>query len=252
MKHRHQVEKLAKFLTYVLGRQPDEFGLVPNTKGYVKIKDLMKALNEEAGWRHVRKSHIHEVLCTAALQSLEAEGNQIRAVDRTHLILPEYAQGTPKLLYHPVRRRGYAVILEKGIRAGHGDPRIVLAREISMAERLGRRIDPAPVILTVNTDHLKSTGAALFCFGNQLLLTDTLPIGSFSGPPLPEKRDPGKMSDTPVAPARPKTPGSYFIDISSASSPPKNASKRTEKQKNRWKRDRKHKSRTGDGRWPGK
>ena len=61
MKHSRQVDKLEKLLTYILGRRPDEFGLVPGPDGYVKIKDLLKALSEEPGWRHVRRSHLREV-----------------------------------------------------------------------------------------------------------------------------------------------------------------------------------------------
>ena len=40
-------KQLAKFLNYVLGRRPDEFGLVTDKEGFVKIKDLIKATSEE-------------------------------------------------------------------------------------------------------------------------------------------------------------------------------------------------------------
>jgi hypothetical protein len=47
MKHSLAVDKLAKMLFYMLGRHPEEFCLLPDENGYVKIKDLMKALGEE-------------------------------------------------------------------------------------------------------------------------------------------------------------------------------------------------------------
>ena len=47
MKHRQNVDKLSKLLVYILGRHPDEFGLLPGENGYVKIKELMKSLGEE-------------------------------------------------------------------------------------------------------------------------------------------------------------------------------------------------------------
>ena len=59
MQQKH-TQKLAKFLDYVLGRNPDEFGLVPDEQGYVKIKELLKALNQEEGWRHLRLANINE------------------------------------------------------------------------------------------------------------------------------------------------------------------------------------------------
>jgi len=43
-------QNLAKMLAYVLGRRPDEFGLIPDAEGFVRIKDLLKALHEEEGW----------------------------------------------------------------------------------------------------------------------------------------------------------------------------------------------------------
>jgi putative RNA 2'-phosphotransferase len=36
-------------LSYVLGRRPDEFGLVPDADGFVRLKDLLKALHEALG-----------------------------------------------------------------------------------------------------------------------------------------------------------------------------------------------------------
>ena len=47
-----QIEQFAKFTTYVLGHHPDEFGLVIDDNGYVKIKEFIQAVNETDGWRH--------------------------------------------------------------------------------------------------------------------------------------------------------------------------------------------------------
>ena len=40
MSQQRSPKQLAKFLNYVLGRRPDEFGLVMDKDGFVKIKDL--------------------------------------------------------------------------------------------------------------------------------------------------------------------------------------------------------------------
>ena len=37
-------QKLAKFIAYILGHKPDEFGLVLEKDGFVKIKEFLKAL----------------------------------------------------------------------------------------------------------------------------------------------------------------------------------------------------------------
>ncbi|MFO7539124.1 MAG: RNA 2'-phosphotransferase [Chloroflexota bacterium] len=241
MKSSFFINQLAKFLAYVLGRQPDEFGLIPDKQGYVSIKDLMKVLAEEPGWRHVRFNHIREVMHTTRAPSVEMDNNRIRAVDRSHLVAPVIAEGLPKLLYCPVRRRAYPLLQEKGQLPAAWN-RILLADDLAMAQRLGRRIDPSPVILTVNGDQARRKGATIWRFGKRLFILDGLPAGSFSGPPLPKTRTERRPARIPDGPVAPKTPGSYFIDLSSGPGSPKiRTSKGAPRHKNEWKRDRRRK-----------
>ncbi|MBW1849659.1 MAG: RNA 2'-phosphotransferase [Deltaproteobacteria bacterium] len=76
---------LAKFLLYVLGRRPDEFGLVTDPDGFVKIKELLKAVNEEEGWGYVRIGHLDEVVITVSDAFIEIEGDSIRAINQDSL-----------------------------------------------------------------------------------------------------------------------------------------------------------------------
>lgn len=242
MKHRHSVNKLAKFLSYLLGRRPDEFGLCPDENGYVKIKDLLKALAEEAGWRHVRQTHIREVLYTASSPPIEIAGGLIRAADRSRLPVPIPAETFPKLLYCPVRQRAYPVVHANGLEPVGQSPRIVLASERPMAERMGRRMDASPVVLTVHTSQLAGSGITLRQFGKRLFTIDRLPVDCFSGPPLPPKPPEYGRAKTEPAPASPKTPGSYLLDadrVLANEKRPKGARKR----KIEWKRERTLKNR---------
>ena len=244
MKHRHIVEKLSKMLVYILGRQPDEFALIPDAQGYVKIKDLMKALGEEPGWRHVRSGHIREVIYTSGSPAVEIEDNRIRAVDRSRLLRPEVAAVFPKVLYHPVRQRAYPIVMEKGLQSDASGRRIMLTGEMALAQRIGRRIDPAPVILTIHWESARKNGATLWRFGKQLFLSDRLPAGSLSGPPLPKNRPEPKKAETPKPTGLPKTPGGFTLDLTvdplTRNRPPKGSRQR----KNEWKRDRKRRNRS--------
>jgi putative RNA 2'-phosphotransferase len=247
MKHSHAIDNLSKFLAYMLGRNPDEFGLVPDRQGYVKIKDLVKALGEEPGWRHARANHIREVIYTSRSAPVEMEGNLIRAVDRTHLISPQPADDPPKLLYHPIRRRAYPALAEKGLPLTPSARRIILADDMALAQRMGRRIDAAPVILTVNSHNALKNGATLWRFGNCLYLSDCLPPGSFSGPPLPKNLPQPKKAEEPGTPTGPKTPGSYLLDPTMTTVKADRTQKGARRRKNEWKRERKRKQR--DDRW---
>lgn len=243
MKHSQGAAKLSKFLAYILGRHPDEFGLLPDEHGYVKIKDLMKVLAEEPGWRHVRLNQVSEVVHRARSATIEMDKDRIRAVDRTHLFLPEIPETVPKLLYYPLRQRAYPLVLEKGLRApAHGN-RLVLADNLQLASRLGKRIDPAAVILTVNTSQAYKHGATIWCFGQHMFLFDCLPLGCFSGPPLPKNRPPLKKAALPDPETLPKTPGSYLIGLTDEPLKESRAAKGRRGRKNEWKRERKKRSR---------
>jgi putative RNA 2'-phosphotransferase len=241
MRHRQSIDKLSKLLAYILGRQPDEFGLLPDEKGFVKIKDLMKSLGEEPGWRHVRLNHIREAIYSTGSPTVEMEKGLIRAKDRSHLFLPEIPETFPKLLYHAVRQRAYPVLLEKGLPPAKSGNRIILANDAAMARRLGRRIDPSPVILTVNSKNARDKGAMLWRFGKLLFLSDCLPLGSFNGPPLVKKRTEPKSADTSDSRNAFKTPGSYLLDVSNGPAANNRSKKGSRRHKHEWKRDRKRK-----------
>ena len=187
MNPQQSTRRLEKFIVYVLGRRPDEFGLVPEADGWVKLKDLLKAINEEDGWRYVRRSHFDEIVLTQPAPEIEINDNRVRARFREHLPVPQPVDGPPKLLYTCIRRRAYFVVLEKGIAAAEGE-KVVLAASPDLALRIGKRRDPHPVLLTVNVEQALTHGIALLRFGELIYLADAIPSGCFTGPPLPKEK----------------------------------------------------------------
>ena len=108
-------KKLSKFISYILGHRPDEFGLVPDPDGFVKIKELLKAICEEEGWKYVRRSYIHETLIILQNPPIEIKDNYIRAKCRDKLPKHTLVQNPPKLLHTCVRRKAYPHLITKGI-----------------------------------------------------------------------------------------------------------------------------------------
>ena len=205
-------KKLAKLLDYILARQPDEFGLVTDSDGFIKIKEVLKALSEEEGLTYVRRAHLDEILITLPDPLIEIADNSIRAKNRQHLPAHTYAADPPKLLYHCVRQKAYPHVYAKGINPT-GFSRVILPTNRGLAQRMGRRIDRSAVLLTVQVQHCLDKGVVFFEAGEALFLADFIPPDCFSGPPLPKEK--------PVAPKpaeqRPgqqqDTAGSYFIDL---------------------------------------
>lgn len=225
-------QKLAKFLTYVLGRRPDEFGLVPEDQGYFKIKELLKAINQEDGWRHIRMAHLNEVALTVVPSPIEINGKRIRARDRSQSPLITQAEPLPKLLYIAVRNRAYPAIIDRGLHAGN-QGYLVLSSNADMAKRLGQRRDQHPVMLTIQVAHSMEMGTRYQKYGENLYLTDILLPNTFSGPPLAKEKSTPAPSKKTAEPVAAKTPGSYFPDLS----PPKEP-KRPRRKEVEWKKDR--------------
>jgi putative RNA 2'-phosphotransferase len=212
----NEIKKLEKFLLYVLSRRPDEFGLLPDDSGFIKIKALLQALHEEPGWKHIRQAHINSVLLMKQPSSLEINENEncIRASQRDQMPALSVPDALPKLLYTPVRRRAHQSIHGNGIRPS-GLPYILLSSDISMAERLGQRIDNEPVLLIVQTAMATGAGTLFRQFGELIYLADFIAPGTFSGPPLPKEPPEAPSSRLKQEPQRNETPGSYFPDLSS-------------------------------------
>ena len=234
-------QKFAKFIAYVLGRRPDEFGLIPEEEGYFNIKEVLKALHEEEGWRHVRLANLKEVAMTVVPSPIEIQDNRIRAHDRTQLPTITDVLQPPKLLYLAIRNRAYPYVAENGLPAGNR-PSLVLSSNEKMALRIGQRRDQHPVMLTVQVAKSLQQGTRFSQYGEHLFLADTIYPNTFSGPPLPKEK-PGRIqSGTAPEPTRPKTPGSYFPDLSLPEPSPRKRRKEIEWKKDR-RKARKHKSR---------
>ena len=70
---------LAKILATLLARPPEELALVPDAEGFVKIKELLKALHEEEGFGYVNRSHLNEIVLSVPDAPIEIRENRIRA-----------------------------------------------------------------------------------------------------------------------------------------------------------------------------
>jgi putative RNA 2'-phosphotransferase len=211
-KKNKKAHSLSKLMAYVLERKPDEFGLVPDAGGYFKIKDVLKAVCEEEGFRWVRRAHLNEVLLTIPDPGFEIDGNLIRPTGSAASALPKEAVDLPKLLFTCVRRRAYLHVIEKGI-TPTSHSQIVLSDDMALAERIGRRSDASPVVLTVQVAQACKHGVRFQAAGKNIYLADEIPPDCFRGPALPKERE--KKPAEPEVPERKRsaTPGSFALDI---------------------------------------
>lgn len=236
-------QSLAKLITYILGRRPDEFGLVTDTEGFVKIKELLKAITEEEGWKYVRRIHLDEILYSLPDPPFEILGKQIRAKHRDQLVRSDPVPKLPKLLFTSIRKRAYRSVLDKGI-FPTGYYQVVLSSSRDLAQRMGERTDQDPVVLCVHVQKSIENGVRFYQTGESLFLAESIPAGCFTGPPLPKEKTEPKKPDIADEASQPKMAGSYAVKLGDAigSKPPgrkpqrrqvdwKNGKKRIKKQK---------------------
>ena len=214
-KTRIKTDNLSRFMIYVLGHRPDEFGLVPDRDGFVTYKELLWAIHEEPGWGYVRQGHIREILIGKDRPLFEVQADRMRAKDRRWSLDSEKRSATmPKILFTPVRRRAHPHALEKGLRSTRF---LVLTPDRDMAERIGRRKDQKPVLMEILTEPAQEQGIHLFPFG-QLVLTPEIPARFISGPPLSKEAlaareaEKGKKTRPEERPIQPFA-GTFVLDM---------------------------------------
>ena len=180
-----EVKKLAKFLEYVLARRPDEFGLVPDKEGFIKIKELLKALGE-GDHKFVRIGHLNEIQLSLSDPPFEIIDKNIRAKNSFYDIY-NYAGEIPNLLYTSVREKAYGAVCSKGLYP-QGKDYIILSRDKEMAIRIGKRRDKNSVIIEVSVSMAKDEGTFFYTGGQELFLTKYLSKDCLFGPPPPKEK----------------------------------------------------------------
>jgi putative RNA 2'-phosphotransferase len=240
----HQVEKLAKLAAYMLGRHPDEFGLVLDTDGYIAIKEFLKAINELDGWKHIRQHHIHEIILSALAPSIEIIDRRIRAKTRNLVPMPVYCPSPPKLLYTCIRPKAYFTVAEHGIHPTAYSS-IICTGDTELAEKIGKRRDPQPVLLIIHTIKAIDKAIKFQQYGETIFLTDFISADCLTGPPLPKERPQEKPPDSVETYRRQTQAGSFEW----APTPTHLNSKDKKKEMN-WKKDKKRLRREKKNFWP--
>jgi putative RNA 2'-phosphotransferase len=210
---KYKLKELGKIVEYILQHRPDEFGLFLNDDGSLPIKELMWALHEEAGWKHVRHGHLKELAYSGLQFAFTVEEKHIRPQNTPSQALLETAP--PRLLYFAARRKAYPVILKHGLRPG-GRAYVPLATTEDLARRIGRRRDPKPILLTILAASAHDSGHRFFNCGELLYLVNNLPPPFLSGPPIRETPQHLKVSrPTRTEAQEPEIPqmiGSFLLD----------------------------------------
>ncbi len=249
MNPQKSVRHLSKFLFYVLGRRPDEFGLVLDSNGFVKVKTLLKVVSEEDGWKYVRRAHLEELLIVLPNPLVELKENLIRAKSRNNLPQQIQVDTPPTSLFICVRRKAYPRVIEKGI-SPSGDSDVILSSNQQMAMRMGKRIDQAPVLLTIHTRKAAEKGACFYQTGDLIYIANSIPPSCFTGPAIPRRKEVHEKQDIKKKEKAERLPGSYILAFDGEKDRKKKIAQKKQKKEIAWKKDRKKLKHAKDKMWP--
>jgi len=209
---------LSSLLVYVLGRKPDEFGLIPDPDGFISYKELLQAIHEEPGWQYVTRSHIHEVLMGKDRPLFLWEENRIKVLERSwQWDVDRPSPGVPNILYTPIRTRAHPMVMERGLRSSEAGY-LSLSPDREMALRIGKRRDMKPVVLEVRASAAQREAVLFYSFGH-LFLSHEIPAKFIAGPSVSkeilEKKTALEAKKEKGRPAPPDfQPGTFFMDLS--------------------------------------
>ena len=203
-------------LRYVLSVAPAEFGLLPDEQGWLALKELLAALHQEEGWRHVRGTMIADAAERLAPELLEVEEKRVRARERGYP-LPDYTATPPAHLYLGARRKAWPVMTRRGLEPGHDGRAWLLTPDKNAALKLGQRRDAEPMLITVQAHQAQEQGAVFPAWGDYFLC-EWAPAAALMGPPIDEqalpKKKPQPKAKPPEGPSMPSPeamPGSFTL-----------------------------------------
>ena len=213
MRQRQQrQESLAKLLSYILCRRPDEFGLVLDEAGRLPVKELLWALAQAEGWGYVRRSHLEEVVNLVSPGAFELAKTHIRALQPGPAKLrSQESVWPPPLLYRSITAKSHGVVAARGLRPPTAGE-LVLAGNPEMARRLGQRRDPQAVLVTIQAQNAAKRGLEFFSYGEVLYLSGEIGPEYLQLPPAPKKPE-AKPAPVEKPVSTPPTPGSVWLDI---------------------------------------
>ncbi len=186
--HKRNQKKLSKLLFAILARNPFEYGIVPDSEGWVKIKDLHWALMQGDAFRSLSVRGLVQFFELYTPGRMEQSGGRARA-------LPEFQQpgildfsvaAAPPVLYLPVRRRAHAHVLAHGVRVSAGREWIILWPDRERALTAARIWDSDPLLGVVDAAAAVAGGSVLYAAGRkELFLARWLAPDWIDLPPLP-------------------------------------------------------------------
>jgi putative RNA 2'-phosphotransferase len=172
---KQELKNISKRLSYVLRHRPDSVGLELGDGGWVRVDDLLAALDTSG--KAVSQPVLERVVAENDKQRFEfsEDGLRIRARQghSAEVDLGYQPAMPPDELYHGTATHHLDSILQQGLVKGrrhHVHMSTIKETMIAVAIRHGK-----PVLLSIDAKRMHADGHKFFVTGNHVWLTDHVP-----------------------------------------------------------------------------
>ena len=172
-----ELDHLGRILTGILRHFPDRYELSIDTRGWVSLPQIVRAIGQKHPAYHwLRTQHLVAIAETDPKGRYEVREDRIRATYahtiEVDLDLP--TENIPDHLYYPVTEEEAAIVLEVGLKPSDRK-KVHLSKTAADAYSAGSVRTPQPVILEVDARRARADGIVIMQAGKTVFLVDQVP-----------------------------------------------------------------------------
>ncbi|MFD2670539.1 RNA 2'-phosphotransferase [Marinicrinis sediminis] len=168
--------ELSKQISYALRHAPWEFELELDENGWVRLEQLLSAFRLQPQWQQLEEADIRNMINHSPKQRHEMKDGKIRALYGHTLskkMVKEQSE-PPPVLYHGTANRFMAAIEREGLLPS-GRQYVHMSADQPTARIVGKRKDPAPVLLQIDARQAHMDGYAFYLGNDTIWLADQIP-----------------------------------------------------------------------------
>lgn len=170
-----QLDKVSKFLSYILRHQPETIGITLDPDGWVDIHTLITQANQQG--ESLNQALIEQVVATSDKKrfTISTDGLKIRAAQGHSTQQVNHVETfPPTFLYHGTASRFIDSIKQQGLVAGSRHY-VHLSNDQQTAITVGQR-HGKPVVLKIDALRMAKQGLKFYRADNGVWLTQSVPI----------------------------------------------------------------------------
>lgn len=167
-------ERISRFLSFLLRHRPENYPLRFDRHGYASWEELMETIRER--FPEITPEEVLRVIEGEEKKRFELKEGRVRATYGHSFPVELDLQSVepPFPLYHGTARDLAATILREGLKP-RGRQYVHLSASVEEAIAVGKRRDPSPTILVVDSRGAHASGILFYCSGPLYLAKEIPP-----------------------------------------------------------------------------